>query len=464
MVIPLPQKPGTLRPMLWLALPVLLEQILAMLVGLSDRILTGFYLDTSHLAAINLMAYVLWLMYEMFAVVAIGGTAMVARFVGAGDVNTAQRVANQAIVIGSVMAVVATAFWAVAGHWAVDALQLEGQAATQALTYIRYVLPVIPLMMIQAVGIACLRGAGDMVAGLVTMAIVNLVNVVVSWALVLGAGPLPALGWKGIAIGTATGFAVGGLLVLSLLLRGRSGLAIQRRLLVPDRDLIRRLLRIGLPGGADTLSVIACQLWFVAIINRLGNIAAAAHGVAIGIESVAFLPGVAFQAAAATLAGQYLGAGDPRKATRSVSMACLAGGSLMLSAGALFYFRSEQLPHLFLASRHTDVAALTAPLLEIIGLAMPALALTMILSGALRGAGDTRWPLVFSMIGMLGVRLPLAYWFALDSFPLPGTTLLVTGWGLGVVGAWYAMAADLAVRAVLILYRFASGDWKKIRV
>ena len=304
----------------------------------------------------------------------------------------------------------------------------------------------------------------DMVAGLVTMAIVNLVNIVVSWSLVLGVGPLPALGWKGIAIGTATGYAVGGLIVLRLLLRGRSGLTVRRDLLRPDVDLIRRLLRIGLPGGVDTLSVIACQLWFVAIVNRLGDTAAAAHGVAIGIESVAFLPGVAFQAAAATLAGQYLGAGDHRKATRSVVMACLVGGGLMVMAGVLFYSQSARLPLLFLASRHTDVAALTTPLLEIIGLAMPALALTMILSGALRGAGDTRWPLLFSMIGMLGVRLPLAYWFALESFCVPGTGFVVSGWGLGVAGAWYAMATDLAVRATLILYRFSQGGWKRIEV
>jgi putative MATE family efflux protein len=450
--------------MLWLAVPVLLEQVLSMLVGLSDRVLTGHYLETSHLAAINLMAYVLWLVYEMFAVVAIGGTAMVARFVGAGDLETAQRVANQALLIGAAMAAAGVAFWAVAGAWAVSILRLEGQAAEQALLYIRYILPVIPLIMVQAVGIACLRGAGDMVAGLVTMAIVNLVNIAVSWTLVLGLGPLPALGWKGIALGTATGYAVGGLIVLRLLARGRSGLAIRRELLRPDWELIRRLLRIGLPGGVDTLSIITCQLWFVSIINGLGDTAAAAHGVAIGIESLAFLPGVAFQAAAATLAGQYLGARDFRKATRSAVMACLVGGGLMAMAGLLFFCQSEQLPRLFLAAQHADVAAMTAPLLEIVGLAMPALALTMILSGALRGAGDTRWPLVFSMIGMLGVRLPLAYWFALESFRLPVAGILVTGWNLGVVGAWYAMAADLAVRSVLILCRFSHGGWKRIEV
>ncbi|MHB8898714.1 MAG: MATE family efflux transporter [Thermoguttaceae bacterium] len=450
--------------MLWLALPVLLEQLLSMLVGLSDRVITGYYLETSHLAAINLMAYVLWLVYEMFAVVAIGGTAMVARFVGAGDLEAAQRVANQALVIGAVMAVVGVIFWALAGGWAIGLLGLHAEAAQQALLYIRIVLPVIPLIMIEAVGIACLRGAGDMMAGLVTMAIVNLVNIALSWSLVLGLGPLPPMGWRGIALGTATGYAVGGLIVLRLLLKGRSGLAIRREFLRPDWDLMRRLLRIGLPGGVDTLSIITCQLWFVSIINGLGDRAAAAHGVAIGIESLAFLPGVAFQAAAATLVGQYLGAGQPRKAARSAAMTCLVGGGLMVLAGLLFFTQARWLPHLFLASRHTDVAAMTAPLLQVVGLAMPALAITMILSGALRGAGDTRWPLLFSMIGMLGIRLPLAYWFALDSFRLPFVGIPIAGWNLGVLGAWYAMAADLGVRAVLIFYRFSRGRWQRIGV
>lgn len=450
--------------MLWLAIPVLLEQVLAMLVGFSDRILTGHYLETSHLAAINLMAYVLWLMYEMFAVVAIGGTAMVARFHGADNLENAQRVTNQALLVGAAMSAAATLFWALGGAWAVKLLQLEGAAAEQSLRYIQYCLPVVPLMMIQAVGIACLRGAGDMTAGLVTMAIVNVVNVTVSWALVLGIGPLPPLGWDGIALGTASGYGVGGLIVLRLLTRGRSGLALRHEFLRPDWSMIRRLLRIGLPGGADTLSVITCQLWFVSIINRLGDLAAAAHGVAIGIESVAFLPGVAFQAAAATLAGQCLGAGDYQKATRSVVMACLVGGGLMTTAGSLFVTLSRQLPYLFLSAEHSDVAAMAAPLLRIVGLAMPALAITMILSGALRGAGDTRWPLLFSLVGMLGVRLPLAYWFALESFRLPFTGIFVIGWNLGVVGAWYAMGADLAVRAALILYRFSHGGWRWIQV
>ena len=147
-----------------------------------------------------------------------------------------------------------------------------------------------------------------MVTGLVTMVVVNVVSISLSWSLLLGSGPLPSLGWDALAIGAASGHLVGGLIPLLLLLRGRAGLRADSSVRQPDIELMRRILRIGLPGGVDVLAVVSCQLMFLSIVNRLGVVAAAAHGVAIRLESIAYLPGVAFQASAATLAGQYLGA------------------------------------------------------------------------------------------------------------------------------------------------------------
>ncbi len=232
----------------------------------------------------------------------------------------------------------------------------------------------------------------------------------------------------------------------------------------PDGDLMRRLLRIGVPGGADALSMIGCQLWFLSVINRLGDLATAAHGVAICVESAAFLPGAAFEMAAATLAGQYLGAQDQQKASRSVAMACLVGGGLMISVGLMIYAYAGPLAGLFVKADQTDVARLAAPLLRTIALAMPALSLTMILSGALRGAGDTRSVLVVSLIGLLCVRIPTAYWLALSAIRIPAIDYTIAGCGLGVLGAWYAMVWDLCVRATLVVCRFFHGGWRRIEV
>jgi putative MATE family efflux protein len=302
--------------------------------------------------------------------------------------------------------------------------------------------------MVLHIGTACLRGAGDTVSGLIAMIVINVVNVTISWASVLYFVEQPQLQWEGIALGTAAGYVVGGLIILLLLLRGRAGLKLRWSLLRPDYDLLRRILRVGIPGAFDSLSVILCQMWFVSIVNDLGTVAAAAHGIALKIEALSYLPGSAFQIAATTLSGQYLGAKDERSATRSVLMALAVGGGLMTIAGLAFFFIPEKLVAIFINAEQKEVAAAAAPLLRIIAFGTPTLAVMMVLSGALRGAGDTRWPLLVTLVGFLVFRIPTAL-------------LLTQYWHWGVEGAWFAMVVDITVRCLLVLYRFWHGGWKK---
>ena len=393
--------------MLRLALPVLAEQLLTMLVGYTDWWLAGHYLgDASYLAAMGLMAYILWLLPSMFSAVAIGATAMVARYVGAGDTQRANHVANQAVSIGIIFSVVMTLATVLGGSWFVSAMQLNGEAADHALRYLGLLVPVLPAIMIEQVGVACLRGAGDTVSGFVAKTIVNLINVIVSMTLVTGWGPFPQLGWDGLAIGTACGHGVGGLMILGILLSGRAGLSLQGKLLRPVKSIVRGLLKIGVPGGLDIALILGCHLAFVAIINRLGTLAAAAHGLGVTIESMAYLPGVAFQVAATTMAGQALGANRPSRAVRSALTACSAACLVMICAGFVFYFAPYAMASFFTGSGSSPTALATVPLLQIVAWAMPSLAVVMVLTGALRGAGDTRWPLAITLVGYLGIRLP----------------------------------------------------------
>lgn len=451
--------------MMLLALPVLAEYLLHTLVEQVDLWLTGNFLrQSSYVAAMTIAGYVMWLVYNLFAFITLGATAMTARFVGAGDVEKADRVTNQAVLAGVVWSLVL-----VVGGWLlvddlIHALNLRGEAAAAAVAYLRVVILVTPAIMIEEIGIACLRGAGDMVTGLVVMGIVNAVNLTVSSSLLLGLGPFPELGWIGLAYGTATAHAIGGLIVLLLLIRGRRGYQLRWSKMRPDRDLLRRLWRIGLPGGVDLMSIVGIHLWFLSIITQLGDVAAAAHGVGVKIEALAYMPGAAFQVAASTLAGQFLGARDPARAARSVWLACLFGGGLMGMAGVGFFFFSQPLAGFFLGGRSAEVAPLAAQLLQIIAFAMVPLALAMILGGALRGAGDTRWPLVFTFIGLLGVRIPLAYYLSRDTITIPLFDWTIAGYGLGIFGAWYAMLADIFVRCTLITGRFLQGGWKKVAV
>jgi putative MATE family efflux protein len=456
---------GTFLPLVRLALPVLAGHLLDMLVGFTDTWLTGNYLATErHLAAINLVAYLLWFMVSLFSLVSIGTTALVARFIGAGDWRLARHTANQALFLGTLVCAAPIALVAVTGRPLVASLGLEDQAATLAVRYLWIVLPAVPAIMLEQVGVAALRGAGDTMTGMLAMIVTNAVDMFASYALVRGLGPIPALGWDGLAIGTTIGYYAGGLIIITRLIRGRAGLKIELHLLRPVGSLIRRLLRISLPGGIDILAMIGCHLLFLRIINALGNLPAAAHGIAIKIESLSFMPGAAFQIAAATMVGQFLGARQSDRATHTIYVACATVGAIMCSIGAAIYLSADWLGLQFVSSNQAHIGHQAGALVRIVCLAQPALAILMVLTGAMRGAGDTRWPLAFTFVGFVMVRIPLALLLAWSEVTLPWSGASVELVGLGVRGAWYAMVIDVYIRCAMAIGRFLHGGWKKIEV
>ena len=460
--------------MLALALPVLAEESLNLLVGYTDFFLAGRFLPgEAPLAAMGLMAYFMWLLPSLFAMVGIGALALVAREVGAGRRQQAAHAARQAMLLGAVAALVVMVLLSALGGYFVLAMGLRGEAARLATRYIWILLPAVPLIMIEQVGTACLRGSGDTVSGMAARIVLNLVDMSLSLALVTGYGPFPHLGWEGLAIGSACGHSVGGIIILVRLLNGRGGLA----LLSPpaehrdhwlrrfrwDRGTMLRILRVGLPGGGDVLSVLFCHLIYVSIINSLGTLAQAAHGLGVQIEAMSYLPGSAFAVAAATLAGQSLGAANPQRAKRSVLLCAAYAMGIMCVAGLVMFFAGEALARVFVGNR-PELAALTGELLKIVALSCPPLALLIVLSGALRGSGDTSWPLAITFIGLAGVRIPGACLLAWSEVPIPFTDLAFPGFGLGIAGAWWAMVADVALRSVLISGRFFQGGWRDVRV
>jgi putative MATE family efflux protein len=446
----------TSHQVLWLAAPVFVEQSLLYLIGLSDTLLAGRHLEADHLAGVTVASYLLWFLGTLFTIGSVGGTALVARSIGAGQPGEANRYCGQAFTLGVGLGFVALVLVQTLAPSIVAAMNLTGLAAHSATRFLRIVGLVTPLLACTAVGNACLRGAGDTRTGMKVMILMNVVNVGLTWLLALGWGPIPPLGLTGIALGTAFGEGIGGSVILGLLIGGHSGLRLRYETVWPDGATLRRILRISLPAAAESLTNVVCQLWFLRLINRLGPVATAAHGVAIRCEAIAFLTITAFSVAASTLAGQYLGARRPDLAVRSARTAWMLGGLLLSFLGLVLFTQGRGMFQLFLAGRQNSVLEEGVPVLRIVALAMPALATISVLNGTLNGAGDTRWPWVITISGYLAVRIPLTY--ALISTPEHG------GWGLGLRGAWLAMFADLYVRAALVAGRFLHRGWIKTTV
>ena len=415
-------------------------------------------------AAMGLMAYLMWLIPSMFSVVAIGSTALIARWIGSGDFDSARIAANQAYLVAGIISLALTVVIWVFGPEFIALMQLNGDAADYALQYLRIVTPMIPLIMCSQIGAACLRGAGDTVTGFVVKVIVVVINILVSTLLVTGWGPLSQIGWQGIAIGTATGYAVGGGIILAVLIFGRAGLQLRLRAMKPHLPILRKMFRIGLPGGFDIATLMFSQLLFLGLINSLGKASAAAHGLAVQIEACSFLPGSAFQVAAATMAGQFLGAKLPARATQSVLFCLLIGGTFMTISAISLYFFGIEVTAFFTGDRADPTTRNVAELLKIVAFALPSLGIVMILTGGLRGAGDTVWPFIFTAIGFFVIRIPLAIYLAFDVFEIPFVGITIHGLNWGVAGAWYAMVADLLLRSVMTIARFAHGGWQNIKI
>ncbi|MFQ3661800.1 MAG: MATE family efflux transporter [Chloroflexaceae bacterium] len=446
------------RRMFILALPAVGEQLLNTLVGLADVFLVGNlapatsealgYHSATALTAAGLGNQFTWLVMVLFMAVGIGATALVARAVGARDRASLARIVRQTVLTGALAGALATALgWLVAEPFlAVLNAPLETRAISAA--YIRITaVTFLPTALLLAIT-ASLRGAGDTRTPLLLMLVVNAVNIAVTWLLVNGQLGLPALGVTGAAIGTALARGLGGIAAVGLMLRGHAGL----RLILdwrPDPDMLRRLVRIGLPTAGEQFVFQAALLIFVRFVTNLGTTAYAAHNITITIESVSFLPGMGYAAATGALVGQALGARRPDEAERSACEGLFQGGLMMGILGGFMVLFPARLVSLF-TSDPMVIAAATPPL-RAAGLVQPALAVSFILLGALRGAGDTRWPLFSRLLTTWVVRLPL--------------TVVVVGWlGGGLPGVWLAMCTDFTLQALMVLWRFNSGKWQKIDV
>ncbi len=473
----IPETDGQLlRVLLWLLVPLIAEQVLILGVSFSDYILTGKFLADEHLAAITSTGYLTWFIQSVFCFVSVGVTAMVARFCGEWNTEKAAKVMNQAFFIGAIFCAAVMISLCFGLEPLIDLLGLGGEPRQYASEYLWILMPAIPFVMCSAVGLAALRGAGNMVCGLWIMGAVNAVNIFFSWVLVCGFGPFPLLGWKGIAVGTSLGLMVGGTATLLVLRRGSYGLRLSFRQMVPDLDIIRRVLWISVPGGLDMMTIIGCQIWFISLINMLGVVSAAAHGVAMRVESLGFAPLAAFQTAIMTLVGQLLGAKRPDLATRATYFTLAVALVFIFTACLGFFVWADILPYVFLKHDNTKIAAAAAPLLRIIAFGLPPFAVTVVLAGVLRGAGDTRCPLLISFFGFLFIRILLTYYLAFPEIywnsatwrisvnPDAAHDFVIPGMNFGVAGAWIAMSADLWVRSILMSARFLYGKWKRLEV
>ena len=211
----------------------------------------------------------------------------------------------------------------------------------------------------------------------------------------------------------------------------------------------KRILKVGIPAAVEQLGLRIGMLIFEMMVISLGNLSYAAHKIALTAESISFNLGFAFSFAASALVGQELGKGSSQKALKNGYICTIIAMIVMSTFGLLFFIIPQFLVSLF--TKDKDVIELATMALKIVSICQPFSGASMVLAGALRGAGDTKSVLLITYLGIFLVRIPITYLF-LDVL------------NFGLAGAWIVMTIDLVIRSSLAFYIFRRGKWKYLQV
>jgi len=446
----LPTAPATaLRRVIWtLAWPVILTFLLESLVGVIDTLMVG-RLGAGAVAAVGVGAQVLSAVSVAMTAVGTGTLALVARHIGAGDRADAEEVLRQSVFAAwglSVLVVVPVIAFA---EPLVAAFGVDGDVVRDGAAFVRWVMPSIPQAAVLFVIGSALRAAGDTRTPLLIGIGVNVLNVIGNYGLIFGRFGLPALGVRGSALATTAAFSAGAVVGLVLLLGHRVALRLTLRRMRIHVPIVRRVFAVGYPAAAEQLLMQLGFFLYLAFAARYGTGAVAAYFIGVRILALSFLPGFGFAAAAAALVGQSLGAADPGRAEASGWEATRMAVYLMSACGAVLFVTARPIAALFVDD--PTVVEHTVSFIRTLAAAQPLMAIDFTLGGALRGAGDTRWPLVSVFVGFYGCRLAFAY---LAAFVLH----------LSLPWVWFALMGDYLARSALKTWRFKGGRWKHVVV
>lgn len=432
-----------------LAWPTMLEQLLQTAVQYIDTAMVGT-LGTQATAAVGATSTVNWLVSSTISALGIGFLSFVSQACGAGDSEKVHRASSQAVLAVLVTGLFFTALTLGASSFVPAWMQVD--PAIQKLAAEYFFILYTPMLFRTATIIfgTLLRAVGDSKTPMRVGLLVNAVNVILNFFLIYPSRTLLGLsvwgagmGVTGAAWASAVSFAVGGICITAVLWKHPLASPVGKSL-KPDFDVLRPCLKVALPNALQRFGTSLGYVAFASMINSIGEVATAAHTIANTVESAFYIPGYGMQTAAATLAGNALGARNNRRAHKLAQMVIFLEVVLMTLSGTLLFVFAPQMMQLF--SRDSDVISLGSTVLRMVAISEPFYGVAIIIEGMMQGMGNTLMPFVFSISGMWGIRIV-------------GTFLCTQLLGMGLISAWGCMIAHNLLLFMAFLVCYITGRW-----
>jgi putative MATE family efflux protein len=438
-------RPQTQRPTIWqLAVPSIMSNLMFSMVAMVQTKFVGS-MGAPAVAAVGAGQRVFFALQALLMAIGVGTTALVARSWGAGEREEASRITSASLMFGGMVGLVLMIFGMLFSHQIAEVFGLDEHAAELASRNIFWLAAFIIGFAIDIILSSALRAAGNAWTPLLFGVAVNAVNLPLLYAFILGKWGAPHMGAAGAPFASGLSFVICGAVLVSLWMRQKLSIKFYPGDIF-NKARYARLLQIGYPVALEQLVLQFGFFLFVALIgHHYGTEAFAAYNVGVNMLNAAMVVGSGFSIAGATLVGQHLGAGDIEGAARSGWRACSIAVAAMSLIGFLIVLNAQSLARFFLGS--DEIAVLrTTEFTYIMGAMLPLLGVDMAIGGSLRGAGDTRFPLITSFLGLIGVRCALAATFA--AFHLP------------VVWVYSSIIGDYMLKGSMLIWRFKSGHWK----
>jgi putative MATE family efflux protein len=447
---------GPLTSAVWhLAWPAMLQNAIGGAQGIVDHAMVGQIVGFTGNAAIGVSWQIFLIVIVFISSLYTGMGVLVSRHAGAGDAGTVNRVVYQAFLTSIFLSLgVLAPIGYVATPWLLDLAAASPAVQHEALPYLRLMFAgSIGMLLFFMLG-GALRAAGDSRTPLLLGVGLTLTHLLLNIGFITGAGPFPRLGVLGAAVGTCLASVGAGVVGLGLLFAKKTPIWFSRSMpLKPDWTIIRSLFRFGLPTGLQGVAMNVGGLLMLRFIGGLEHSAEAQAAYAVGYNQLFSLitwTSVGLMGAAATVAGQNLGAGKPERAVEGVWATARIGLLLAGSVGVVFLVAPRALLALF---GMTDglVLDMGTQLLRVLALSGLFVTLALVHTGGLQGTGDTRSPFFISLVSQ--VAIPLGLCLVLQSLGV-----------LGPLGIWIAILLGHSSRAGLSIARFRQGKWRSIQV
>lgn len=432
------------RTIFSLALPVVAGMLMEFALSSTDYFWVG-KLGATAQDAVTTSMVVIWAIWSVISIISVGITALVARYVGAKDLDRAAYYIKQ----GLAMALGMGALFSFVGYLLTPGLVafMDAGAATArlAVPYLRIFFASAIFFFLVETAYAVFRASGDTRTPMKIGVAIVILNMVLDPLLIFGIGPFPELGVAGASVATAFSMLVGMIVVLRKILTGALGYSISDpfRVRPKVKDMLK-IGRIGTPIASQQFVFVIVYLFLIKIVHQYGETAAAAMGIGNRMESFSYLMCFGFSIAASTMVGQNLGAGKPDRAAKCAWGAIGIAIGLTFVISVLFITIPSSIASIF--TDNPEVLSIAIYYLIILGLSQITMAIEIVLEGAFGGAGDTLPPMIVMIPGSIA-RIPLAYWlcFTLD-------------WGIN--GVWWTLTITTTVKAVILALWFKRGKWK----